>query len=410
MVGRIKRLLRLTVLLFLVLSLLATGCANTVSPTSSTPAVTETPVYTVTSAPSSEMKVELSLSGSPMLGQPVEVTATFGLPEPAKSAAANTIAQIVLSDGIELVSGKLDWEGDVLPGTRYEIKATIKAIKYGDWKIEARAFFFPDERTALGGTAYFYALVYPDSATISPWPTLPPGETPIEQSISPPTEKPPATAPGEGNITPGPPPLLPSSDLPTGGVTFINPLVITGGFSANISENSLPQPGYRRTDELQPLIWAWVTVFNASTNQSLGTALTSDSDNVGSFTITVENPYPHGFYVQRSPASGVVRVIDPRKTPGSAAYYYKSQTPTFYPTQSQSYYDIGWWWLNVPDYAAAWRIYETIVADYYDRGAWDFLANEGPAFFMDFVTVKYPSSENTSYSPQYDHYIHQIRG
>ncbi len=176
-----------------------------VSPTSSEPTENQTQVYNVSSAPASDIKVDLSLTGSPMLGQPVQVRAVFVLQEHYKYAQ-NVTACIVLPDGIEPdSSSKLEWQGDMVPGTSYEISATIKAVKTGDWRIEARAFFYPNQYDCLGGTAYLYALVYEDHATVSDWPTRPTG-LPMGVPTSPPTEKPREPSPGEGTVAPEPAP------------------------------------------------------------------------------------------------------------------------------------------------------------------------------------------------------------
>ena len=40
-----------------------------------------------------------------------------------------------------------------------------------------------------------------------------------------------------------------------------------------------------------------------------------------------------------------------------------------------------------------WQIYETIVQDHHDRGAWDFMANEGPGFIPPTVKVKFKAPD-----------------
>jgi len=249
MAAGMKRLLWLAISVSLVFSLLAAGCAKTVStPGSKTEG--QTPVYTATSAPGPDIRVTLSLSGPPMLGQPVQLTATFALAEGIKSAA-NVTARVILPGGLELVSGKLTWQGDMVLGTEYKIAATIRAVETGDWMIEARASYRMTDRGrvigVLGGTKYLWALVYTDNATVSDRPTQP-TEAPAPIPSKPPTEPPPRQPGEQGKEAPAPLVPSPSSALPSGGTILANPLVVTGGFSCNISENAFsPPPGENRT-------------------------------------------------------------------------------------------------------------------------------------------------------------------
>ena len=286
----IKRILVTSLSICMVLILLVSGCGTLLStpiseppPSQSTQPTPEVSpkqqVYTATSAPSSPVEVQLSLSDSPLLGKQVQVIFTFGLAEPFKRTAANTTARITLPHGFELVSGKLDWQGDVLPGTRYEIRAMIKAVKYGDFKIEARAFYHPNAYDVTGGSAYIWALVHEDYATVSDRASHP-TETPHAIPIAPPTEKPPKPPAEPGDIAPEPPSLHPppSSDLTLGGATLANPLVITGGFSCNISGNALPPNQQTESNDVnQGVVWGAVRVFDTLDNY-LGQILTGSPE------------------------------------------------------------------------------------------------------------------------------------
>lgn len=168
-----KHLFTMVVSFFSVLSLLTTGCSNKVPTPGSQPAQNQTQVFAANSAPQSSIKVDLSLGSSPELGQPVPVTATFALQWDER--AANVTACIILLGGFELVSGKLEWQGDMLRGTRYEIKATIRATKLGEGKIQARAFYSPGKNIGRGGSVYLYTSVYEDGAIVSDRPLGPGG-------------------------------------------------------------------------------------------------------------------------------------------------------------------------------------------------------------------------------------------
>jgi hypothetical protein len=106
----------------------------------------------------------------------------------------------------------------------------------------------------------------------------------------------------------------------------------------------------------------------------------------GQFEITVTNPYPQGFYIKFRPYyNGVVHVKD------DADHEYWSQSDTV--IESGDTYNFGEILIN-EDHKGAWRAYSTIVNDSYDRGAWDFLVNEGFGFTPPaLVSVYYPGQQ-----------------
>ena len=86
-------------------------------------------------APLTETEVSLSISNAPALNQTAELTCTVT----STKDAPNSIAQIKLPEGFELVSGDLLWRGDVTKSSRKSFNATIKSVKTGNWTIEAVA-------------------------------------------------------------------------------------------------------------------------------------------------------------------------------------------------------------------------------------------------------------------------------
>lgn len=86
-------------------------------------------------APLTEMEVSLSISNAPALNQTAELTCTVT----SIKDAPNTMAQIKLPEGFELVSGDLLWRGDVTKSSQKSFNATIKSVKTGNWTIEAIA-------------------------------------------------------------------------------------------------------------------------------------------------------------------------------------------------------------------------------------------------------------------------------
>ncbi len=256
-----KRLFVTSILVCMVLTLLTPGCGQPPPVTTPEPPSEQTPestlepssaqseVYTATSAPSSLIKAQLSLTGTPILYEPVQVTFTFALREVVNFDAENATARIILPNGFELVDGDLEWQGDIIRGTPVTIKATIRAIKTGDWNIEAGAGFSPGKGHYLKGSANLYISVFEDSATVSDrvpisepgWsisgergksmePTLPP-VPPIEDWMVPKMPEPETPAS--------------SSARPPAGAEGSS-LTIRGYVECGISENALPQEGQER--------------------------------------------------------------------------------------------------------------------------------------------------------------------
>ncbi len=80
--------------------------------------------------------VDLSLSGTPSLNQPVELTCTV-IATPFMGS--NSSIKILLPDGFELVSGNLSWKGYIEKNNTVQVKAIIKAVETGNWMIGAWA-------------------------------------------------------------------------------------------------------------------------------------------------------------------------------------------------------------------------------------------------------------------------------
>ena len=127
------------------------------------------PILNSASAPSSPMKLDLSISNAPALGETAEITATityiFGQ---NKDYVLNTTANITLPEGFELINGYLDWEGIIKPEVpEINFSILIKSVKTGDWTIEGRAKTPPTGSTYFGGRDFIYISVMEDEAIIS---------------------------------------------------------------------------------------------------------------------------------------------------------------------------------------------------------------------------------------------------
>lgn len=161
-------------------------------------------------------------------------------------------------------------------------------------------------------------------------------------------------------------------------------LTITGGYLCWISENTYT--GNVRADVSASRVWGWVKIYDGD-NNFLGSGLTGDD---GRFSIVVTNPGATGFYVQTLPHNSACHVT---KEDGSDYIGRFPTTGVRKPSLSDTTYSIGdnHQVVNNPDHKGAWRIYETIVDDAYDRGAWNFLKNKGPGYTPPMVNVTFPS-------------------
>jgi len=94
--------------------------------------------------PSSPIQATLSLSDKPVLNTPVTLTLSF------KSAtdAPNTNAKIELPDGFELVSGDLNWQGDLSADKEQKIEVIFKSTKVGYYQLKGSAI-------STQGSSYF---------------------------------------------------------------------------------------------------------------------------------------------------------------------------------------------------------------------------------------------------------------
>jgi predicted small secreted protein len=81
----------------------------------------------------SPVSVDLSISKLPVLNEPAELTLTL---TPSRDAP-NSIAQILLPKGAELVRGDLDWQGNLTAGTLVSYSVEIVFNQAGKWTITA---------------------------------------------------------------------------------------------------------------------------------------------------------------------------------------------------------------------------------------------------------------------------------
>lgn len=180
-----------------------------------------------------DIRTDIFLSNPPELGKPVTLTFAFAIKEEYKQDAPDTTARIVLPEGFELIDGDLQWEGDLTRDTIVQIKATIKAVKTGDWRIRAVAWFSPSGGISLGGSDVLSIEYYEDGTfniggsgdPFQPWWQPIPPEPRLEPILS-----------DDLSITIG-------EDS-----RFNDPVTITGDVTSYFSENNLLSSGTPRDD------------------------------------------------------------------------------------------------------------------------------------------------------------------
>ncbi len=121
---------------------------------------------TISSIPAPERfePFKLNFSEPPEFNKPVELTMDVvgGIPQ-----LPNATIKIYLPDGFELVSGDLEWQGNLTKDVPVQLKAVVKPIKTGDWVIEGQIIDIGEGkriRTAL------YVSVSEDSVEVSKTP------------------------------------------------------------------------------------------------------------------------------------------------------------------------------------------------------------------------------------------------
>ena len=123
------------------------------------------PILSGCAGQSLPMKAQLKFAELPVLNKPVRLTATFTWVD-SKGPSVNGTARIILPEGFERVDGNTGWEGLLVPGDTLTLNATVKAVKLGNWTIEARTDYFV-AAGHLGGNNYLYVSVSERGATVS---------------------------------------------------------------------------------------------------------------------------------------------------------------------------------------------------------------------------------------------------
>ena len=347
------------------------------------------------------------MSASPLLNKPVELIASFALNEGYKKPLTNINCEVLLPSGFSLIKGDLVKTSDITQESSAQIRATVMAVKTGQWEIEGRAFS-KSTRDKSGSTVY-YAVVSDANASFS---NIVPSSKPalvLAGESGKPGVKIDSSLPPIPAINSAPIPWSrPSKTGQPSALTSYGPLTINGEVICPISENAVPlDPMSTRADEWKPMVWGGVFIWAWVNNDwvLLAHGKTGSGSQAGKFSISIPDyPFPEGFLITLEPYYELGADASPAKVVKKVGQGYEvyvcqcgngGQYGLWYPPEGQTTYNITGTLStqDETDQNGAWRIYETIVNDYYDRGAWDFLANEGPGYVMPRITVEFPNLE-----------------
>ena len=125
-------------------------------------------------SPQSPMTVKASISPAPIVGQAV----TLRVEITTSRDAPNTTLQMTLPQGVELMSGDANWQGDIKVGESTTIDLVIRVNQAGDYVIDAYAFARITSESGFGGGKTLYVNSAADHATVTedvdmPQPTYP---------------------------------------------------------------------------------------------------------------------------------------------------------------------------------------------------------------------------------------------
>jgi len=91
------------------------------------------------------------------LGETAEIIVKITKRSPNDDFIYDTIINITLPEGLELIEGDLNWRGMV--SSEEEFSITVKAVEKGDWTIEGKARSPPTGQTYMGGIDFIYLSI-----------------------------------------------------------------------------------------------------------------------------------------------------------------------------------------------------------------------------------------------------------
>lgn len=117
---------------------------------------------TYTPAPQWPMSVNSLISQPPGLNQTANITCFIS----SQIDAPNVTANIILPEGIDVVSGSTLWYGDI-NGSQVEFSVMIKPVTTGNFTIECVATSTMDDNSSFGDRDFLYLSVSENNTTVS---------------------------------------------------------------------------------------------------------------------------------------------------------------------------------------------------------------------------------------------------
>lgn len=121
---------------------------------------------------------DFSVTGEPVLNQEVEIVFSVN----PVLEAPNTSIRFYLPEGIELVQGDLDWEGDIKKDEIVQVKITVKPIQEGQWIMHSYVESVFSSKRKEHYTYYLVFLTSKDTGQVSRtwfYPPSPEGEAKV---------------------------------------------------------------------------------------------------------------------------------------------------------------------------------------------------------------------------------------
>lgn len=162
----IKKLFPMALLLLMTTTLVTTGC-GTPDANVASKSVTSN-INSFAFAPSSPIKVELSISKLPILNEQVEITCKVT----SRCDAPDSTAQIKFSKGALLIDGLQEWQGDLMANIPVSFSSQVVFKEAGHQIIEASATHMIDDKNGWGDLDAIYLDIGFESSTFG-WPVTP---------------------------------------------------------------------------------------------------------------------------------------------------------------------------------------------------------------------------------------------
>lgn len=160
--------INVSVTLLLFMALTSAGCTDSNEASNNSRTEPQVPPQEELGFPTSPVSVALAISGTPALGQVVEITAgiTFNITGVVGAPPILLTSQIKLPEGFGLVEGELTKDFNLSNGETVKHKISVRAASVGDWEVMAKAESF-EPYGEVGNMDGLYISVFEDTGVVS---------------------------------------------------------------------------------------------------------------------------------------------------------------------------------------------------------------------------------------------------